>query len=122
MKLEKLNLINTTATVNNGGKRSKGGISLVYHKNGKRIEVSQRVLSMLGEPESVTFQLDNNYLVISADKNGHKLNITGKRAVIYNAMLVKEIIKFYDIQDSCSSYNEIETVEGLENAVAIKLR
>ena len=37
-------------------------------------------------------------------------------------MLVKEIREFYNIQESCSSYNEIETVEGLENAVAIKIR
>lgn len=121
MKLNELHLIETKATANSRGRRN-GGISLVYHKNGKRIEFSQSVLSMLGEPESVTFQLDRNYLVILADNNGHKLNITGKRAVIYNAMLVKEIIKFYDIQESCSSFNEIETVEGLENAVAIKIR
>ena len=121
MKLNELNLIETKATTNSRGRRS-GGISLVYHKNGKRIEFSQSVLSMLGEPESLTFQLDKNYLVILADNKGHKLNITGKRAVIYNAMLVKEIREFYNIQESCSSYNEIETVEGLENAVAIKIR
>ena len=121
MKINELNLIETKATANSRGRRN-GGISLIYHKNGKRIEFSQSVLSMLGEPESVTFQLDNDYLVISADNNGHNLNFTGKRAVIYNASLVSEIRKFYDIQDSCSSYNEIETVDGLENAVAIKMR
>ena len=121
MKLNELHLIETKATTNSRGRRS-GGISLVYHKNGKRIEFSQSVLSMLGEPESLTFQLDKNYLVILADNKGHKLNITGKRAVIYNAMLLKEIREFYNIQESCSSYNEIETVEGLENAVAIKIR
>lgn len=121
MKLNELHLIETKVTTNSRGRRS-GGISLVYHKNGKRIEFSQSVLSMLGEPESLTFQLDKNYLVILADNKGHKLNITGKRAVIYNAMLVKEIREFYNIQESCSSYNEIETVEGLENAVAIKIR
>lgn len=121
MKISELNLIETKATANSRGRRN-GGISLIYHKNGKRIEVSQSVLSMLGKPESVTFQLDNNYLVISADKDGHKLNVTGKRAVIYNASLVNEIRNYYDIQESCSSYNEIETVEGLENAVAIKIR
>ena len=121
MKLNELHLIETKATTNSRGRRS-GGISLVYHKNGKRIEFSQSVLSMLGEPESLTFQLDKNYLVILADNKGHKLNITGKRAVIYNAMLVKEIREFYNIQESCSSYNVIETVEGLENAVAIKIR
>lgn len=121
MKLNELHLIETKATTNSSGRRS-GGISLVYHKNGKRIEFSQSVLSMLGEPESLTFQLDKNYLVILADNKGHKLNITGKRAVIYNAMLVKEIREFYNIQESCSSYNEIETVEGLEKAVAIKIR
>ena len=121
MKLNELHLNETKATTNSRGRRS-GGISLVYHKNGKRIEFSQSVLSMLGEPESLTFQLDKNYLVILADNKGHKLNITGKRAVIYNAMLVKEIREFYNIQESCSSYNEIETVEGIENAVAIKIR
>ena len=121
MKINELHLIETKSTANSRGRRN-GGISLIYHKNGKRIEFSQSVLSMLGEPESVAFQLDSNYLVISADKNAHKLNVMGKRAVIYNAMLVKEIINFYDIQESCSSYNEIETIEGLENAVAIKIR
>lgn len=121
MRLDLLNLIDTKTSANSRGRRN-GGISLIYHKNGKRIEFSQSVLSMLGEPESVTFQLDNNYLVISADKNGHNLNFTGKRAVIYNASLVNEIRNYYDIQESCSSYNEIESVEGIDNAIAVRIK
>ena len=68
--------------------------------------------------------MSDDYLIIMADENGHKINITEKstRPVIYNAALVKEILDFYGIDESCSSYSEVEYIEGHENTVALKMK
>lgn len=124
IKIEELNLIETKAIVNKNSCHSEGGVSFIYHKDGKRVEFSKRIYTMLGEPTNVTFKMSDDYLIIMADENGHKINKTEKstRAVIYNAALVKEILDFYGIDESCSSYSEVETIEGFENAVALKMR
>lgn len=93
-------------------------------KNGKRVEFSKRIYSILGEPTNVTFKMADEYLIIMTDENGHKINTSDKssRAVIYNATIVKEILDFYKIEESCSSYSEVEKIEGFENAVALKMK
>ena len=104
-----------------------GGITFVYHKNGKRIVFSKRVLSFLGDPDRVQFGFIEGYLVISASENedGFSLKDMNKSRVIYNAPLIKEILDFFKIpydESFCKTFSEIEEIEGMENAVALKMQ
>jgi hypothetical protein len=48
-----------------------------------------------------------------------------KSRVIYNAPLIKEILDFFKIpydERFCKTFSEIEEIEGMENAVALKMQ
>ena len=104
-----------------------GGVTFVYHKNGKRIVFSKRVLHLLGDPDRVQFGFIEGYLVISSGKNedGFSLKDMNKSRVIYNAPLIKEILNFFKIpydERFCKTFSEIEEIEGMKNAVALKMQ
>ena len=49
----------------------------------------------------------------------------GTRKVIYNAKLIKEILEHFDInynEQTSFTFNNIETVEGINNAIAVKMK
>ena len=103
-----------------------GGVTFVYHKNGKRIVFSKRVLELLGNPDKVKFGFINGYLiVIPSEDEGFGLRNMNKQKVIYNAPLIKEILDYFNILYNdcfCKTYSDIEEVEGKENVVALKMQ
>ncbi|MBQ3564417.1 MAG: hypothetical protein IJA21_07445, partial [Clostridia bacterium] len=74
------------------------------------------------------FFADDNLVLISATEDEKGSNIIKSmltRKVIYNANLVKEILEHFEIDykgKNCFTFNEIEAVEGIENAVAVKIK
>lgn len=102
-----------------------GGLTIVFHINGKRLMFSKRVLEMLGNPEKVNFAFAGEYLVITAEENGKFAlrNMSGSQ-VIYNAPLIREILHHFKIDHGdrfCRTFSEIEEIEGQSNAIAIKM-
>ena len=129
IKLEEHDLISAVSVANKGKSYGVGGVTLVYHDKGKRIELSNRVLEMLGNPTHIKFFFaDDNLVLISATEDEKGSNIIKSmltRKVIYNANLVKEILEHFEIDNKgkkCFTFNEIEAVEGIENAVAVKIK
>lgn len=129
IKLESHDLISAVSVANKGKSYGIGGVTLVYHDKGKRIELSNRVLEMLGNPTHIKFFFaDDNLVLISATEDEKGSNIIKSmltRKVIYNANLVKEILEHFEIDykgKKCFTFNEIEAVEGIENAVAVKIK
>ena len=83
------------ATDNSCGTR-EGGVTFIYHKNGKRIMFSKRILEMLGNPQRVKFGFVKEYLIIiPSDSEGFLLKKMNKQNVIYNADLIKEVLEYY---------------------------
>lgn len=104
---------------------SNGGITFVYHECGKRLEFSNNVLEMLGNPNFVDISYADEYMLISAVEDGFALKTMAKRKVIYNASLVKEILDHYSIEyenQTCFTFADIDTVEGEENTIAVKMK
>lgn len=104
---------------------SNGGITLVYHECGKRIEFSNNVLNMLGNPTCVTVSYADEYLLISSAEEGYTLKSMSKRKVIYCAPLVKEILENFGIDyksQTCITFTDIDTVEDEEKTIAVKIK
>ena len=106
---------------------SGGGIVIVNSKNGIRVEFCKAILSILGNPERVTFLFLDDSMIIknSADNNGFHIRPMGVRKVIYSADLVKEVTEKYSLDFSsccCKSFSEYNTFEGVDNAVAIQMK
>ncbi|MBQ3563666.1 MAG: hypothetical protein IJA21_03575, partial [Clostridia bacterium] len=101
IKLEEHDLISAVSVANKGKSYGVGGVTLVYHDKGKRIELSNRVLEMLGNPTHIKFFFaDDNLVLISATEDEKGSNIIKSmltRKVIYNANLVKEILEHFEI-------------------------
>lgn len=129
IKLELQDLISSKSVANKGSSYGMGGITLVYHNKGKRIELSNRVLEMLENPTYIKFFFkENNLILISGLEDEEGANIIkcmGNRKVVYNANLVKEIIEHFKIDyqsKSSFTFNNIEAIDGIENAVAVKIK
>lgn len=122
LNLESLVLHEPTAKETSRG-NSEGGLTFVYHKNGKRIVFSKRLLSMIGNPATVSFHFTKAYLVITGGNNEtFTLKDMSHQKVLYNAPLIVEIFEYYNIQldGSCHTFSEIEeTTEA--DTVAVKI-
>ena len=55
IKLELQDLISTKSVANKGNSYGLGGITLVYHDKGKRVELSNRVVQMFKDPTHIKF-------------------------------------------------------------------
>lgn len=104
----------------------EGGITFIYHKNGKRIVLSKRILTLLGNPNKINFGFIEDYLIImpSEGDNGFTLKNMSQQKVIYNAPLIKEILEQYSIaydDKFCKTFSEVEAVENCENTIAVKM-
>ena len=102
-----------------------GGITLVYHNCGKRIEFSNNVLNMFGNPEYVEVNYSDEYLLLTSAEKGFALKAMGKRQVIYCAPLVKEILEHYKLDyknQTCFTFTDIDIVEGEEKTIAVKIK
>ena len=112
-------------TKDNSIAKSDGGITFVYHKNGKRIVFSKRVLTILGNPEMISFGFIENHLIISPTVDeGFTLKEMSKQKVIYNASLISEIFDYYNINyenDLCKTFSDIEIVDEDKNIIAINM-
>ena len=51
-------------TTDNANINRDGGVTFVYHKNGKRIVFSKRVLNMLDNPDRIEFGFIEKYLIL----------------------------------------------------------
>ena len=129
IKLEAQDLISAKSVTNKGNSYGFGGITFVYHDNGKRIEFSNRVVQMLKNPTHIKFCFTDEYLIlISVNENedgANALKNMCKRKVIYNANLIKEIFEYFDInykEQTSFTFNDIEAVDGIENAIALKIK
>ena len=129
IKLELQDLISTKSVANKGNSYGFGGITLVYHDKGKRVELSNRVVQMFKDPTHIKFFFKDNLLIllsVNEDEDGANLiKSMGTRKVIYNAKLIKEILEHFKIDyKSKTSFtiNDIESVDGIENAIAVKIK
>ena len=129
IKLELQDLISTKSVANKGNSYGFGGITLVYHDKGKRVELSNRVVQMFKEPTHIKFFFKDNLLIllsVNEDEDGANLiKSMGTRKVIYNAKLIKEILEHFKIDyksKTSFTFNDIESVDGIENAIAVKIK
>ncbi len=124
LNLSELNIVEPKTTEDNNSARV-GGITLVYHKNSKRIIFSKRIINLLGNPEKVTFKFAGNYLILKGEEfEGFSLKSMSKQKVIYNANLIKEILDNFNIkfEDAfIKTFSNIEEIENVENTIAIKI-
>ena len=129
IKLELQDLISTKSVANKGNSYGLGGITLVYHDKGKRVELSNRVVQMFKDPTHIKFFFKDNLLIllsVNEDEDGANLiKSMGTRKVIYNAKLIKEILEHFKIDyksKTSFTFNDIESVDGIENAIAVKIK
>ena len=129
IKLELQDLISTESVANKGSSYGLGGITLVYHDKGKRIELSNRVVQMFKEPTHIKFFFKDNLLIllsVNEDEDGANLiKSMGTRKVIYNAKLIKEILEHFKIDyksKTSFTFNNIEAVNGIDDAIAVKIK
>ena len=129
IKLELQDLISTKSVANKGNSYGLGGITLVYHDKGKRVELSNRVVQMFKDPTHIKFFFKDNLLIllsVNEDEDGANLiKSMGTRKVIYNAKLIKEILEHFKIDyksKASFTFNEIEAVDGIDNAIAVKIK
>ena len=129
IKLELQDLISTESVANKGSSYGLGGITLVYHDKGKRVELSNRVVQMFKDPTHIKFFFKDNLLIllsVNEDEDGANLiKSMGTRKVIYNAKLIKEILEHFKIDyksKTSFTFNDIESVDGIENAIAVKIK
>ena len=129
IKLELQDLISTESVANKGSSYGLGGITLVYHDKGKRIELSNRVVQMFKEPTHIKFFFKDNLLIllsVNEDEDGANLiKSMGTRKVIYNAKLIKEILEHFKIDyksKTSFTFNDIEAVNGIDDAIAVKIK
>ena len=127
--LEVQDLINAKSVANKGNSYGFGGITFVYHDKGKRIEFSNRVVNMFEDPTYIKFCFTNEHLIlisVNEDEDGaNAIKTMNKRKVIYNSNLIKEILEHFDInynEQTSFTFNNIETVEGINNAIAVKMK
>lgn len=129
IKLEVQDLINAKSVANKGNGHGMGGITFVYHDKGKRIEFSNRVVNMFENPTHIKFCFTDEYLIlisVKEDEDGaNAIKTMNKRKVIYNATLIKEILEYFNIDykaQTSLTFNNIEAVDGIENAIAVKIK
>ena len=129
IKLELQDLISTKSVANKGNSYGFGGITLVYHDKGKRVELSNRVVQMFKDPTHIKFFFKDNLLIllsVNEDEDGANLiKSMGTRKVIYNAKLIKEILENFKIDYNSKTsftFNDIEAVDGIDNAIAVKIK
>lgn len=129
IKLELQDLISTESVANKGSSYGLGGITLVYHDKGKRVELSNRVVQMFKDPTHIKFFFKDNLLIllsVNEDTDGANLiKSMGTRKVIYNAKLIKEILEHFKIDYNTKTsftFNDIEAVDGIDNAIAVKIK
>lgn len=104
----------------------KSHLTLVFAKTGKRIELSNEVFDLLGNAEHIKFSFNEKerLLAVLADKNGSAAKSNKSKAIIYNSALVREIIEKFSIDFSnrtSVSFDNYETLDGIENTVVFKL-
>lgn len=129
IKLELQDLISTKSVANKGNSYGLGGITLVYHDKGKRVELSNRVVQMFKDPTHIKFFFKDNLLIllsVNEDEDGANLiKSMGTRKVIYNAKLIKEILEHFKIDyksKTSFTFNDIEAVNGIDDAIAVKIK
>ena len=129
IKLEVQDLISTKSVANKGNSYGLGGITLVYHDKGKRIELSNRVVQMFKDATHIKFCFTDKHLIlISVNEYEDGANIIkcmSNRKVIYNAKLIKEILEHFEIDYNSKTsftFNDIEAVDGIDNAIAVKIK
>ena len=129
IKLELQDLIGTKSVANKGNSYGLGGITLVYHDKGKRVELSNRVVQMFKDPTYIKFFFKDNLLIllsVNEDTDGANLiKSMGTRKVIYNAKLIKEILEHFKIDyksKTSFTFNDIETINGIDDAIAVKIK
>ena len=129
IKLELQDLISTESVANKGSSYGLGGITLVYHDKGKRVELSNRVVQMFKDPTYIKFFFKDNLLIllsVNEDEDGANLiKSMGTRKVIYNAKLIKEILEHFKIDyksKTSFTFNDIETINGIDDAIAVKIK
>lgn len=129
IKLELQDLISTKSVANKGNSYGLGGITLVYHDKGKRVELSNRVVQMFKDPTHIKFFFQDNLLIllsVNEDEDGANLiKSMGTRKVIYNAKLIKEILEHFKIDyksKTSFTFNDIEAVNGIDDAIAVKIK
>lgn len=129
IKLELQDLISTESVANKGSSYGLGGITLVYHDKGKRVELSNRVVQMFKDPTHIKFFFKDNLLIllsVNEDTDGANLiKSMGTRKVIYNTKLIKEILEHFKIDYNTKTsftFNDIEAVNGIDDAIAVKIK
>ncbi|SDM42742.1 hypothetical protein [Sediminibacillus halophilus] len=82
----------------------KGGVTVVYSDNGKRLSLNTSILEQLSDLTSVQIAYSDKLIAIAnylgESNTNYALKKNGKSNAIYNAVLVKEIIERYNLDYS----------------------
>ncbi len=118
--------IRSPKTMDNETSTREGGMTIVYHHNGKRLVFSKRILNAIGNTPKIKFCFAGEYLIlIGSDEDGFLLRNMNTQKVIYNASLIREILNAYGIdytEDLCRTFSEVEEIQDMPNAIALKMK
>lgn len=75
-----------------------GAVTIVMTPdNGNRITISAAIMAALGNPDTVQVQIGSDTVAIATEfanpSSSYNIRKTGKKGVIYNAALVREVVK-----------------------------
>ena len=101
-----------------------GCITIAYHESKNYISFSNKALERLGNPNHISVKLTDEHLVISATEEGYAIESTENKKIIKCALLIKDIIEHFSI-DKRKKYffsSRIDTIEGVENTIVVKIR
>lgn len=118
LNLNELDIHTPKAKDNTSSGNRNGGITFVYHTNGKRIVLSKRILELLQDPERVSISYSDQYLFLAPERDehsGYTLKKMSGQKVIYNAPLIKELLEHFGIDCSgnvCITFSDVEETDG----------
>lgn len=113
-----------------GEKYLPGVLSIVYHKCGIRMAIPDNTYSELGYTSSLQFGFSKDSLIVASKLSDDQISYSvrvqegkkTKKAIIYNAELVKEIIKEFELEfngKSTITFHDIRYVMKGDVKVAI---
>lgn len=93
---------------------TRAGVRIISCKNGKRIELSKKILSALGGPSTISFLYAKGYLIL-AFTDEHTFPLRGKkRNTVYSAALVDELTSVFSLDFSdctCLSFPDFKSID-----------
>lgn len=103
----------------------RAGIRVINCKSGKRLEISKKILSTLGNPNEISFLYTNKLLILATSDEPGFLLKGRKHNIVYSSALVAEIAKRFSLDFSdctCITCPDIKVFDGDVNAIAVVMK